>query len=399
MKKKILLLSYSRSSYGYIVPLVIMARTLQSLQYEVHFACHESQMYIPESFSINNTHAIFEKEPFSHQFNLNTTWGYYRAIATGFGSPDYLSRTIADEQRLLCNIVPDMVFFNMRFTLGKFAYNMGIPTISVHNPSIFKNYPLFLPVLIRLWRQYGLPIEHVFGDNILIPDFANFYDNKNITLDNCDVDKSVFYSVKQIIFAGHALMNMTCHEPKESIRKRLFNNKLPFLFINLGGSKQVAKTLLYVAKYIDINANYLFVTGDNFDKNDAVFQQYILALKNKTTGQVQIETYVSNPQTYMQAANLAFIHGGLSTTMEAMISATPVIGFPASQEQNNNLQRIINAGSGVIFNPDETEALHHVTTNMLIDSQWQDSAFTVQKKLMEDDIFDVAEFVNQHIKL
>ena len=307
---------------------------------DIHFACHESQHYIPESFGITNVYSIYEKPPFSHKFNMESTLGYYRAIASGFGNPVYLSKTLSDEKSLLNDIHPDIVFFNMRFTIGQLAHDMGIPSASVHNLSIFKNYPLFLPVLTRLLQKYQYPITHFFGDYILAPYYPVFYDSAYTRLDDCRAGNSIFDSVKRLIFTGPAFINRTCDQPKELIRKELFNNDLPFIFISLGGSRQVRETLIYVAKHITINSNYLFIAGDNFDTKNPIFRKYISELRNKTDGKVLVETYVSAPQTYMQAANLACIHGGLSTVVEAVTSQTPVIGFPGSQEQHENLQSV-----------------------------------------------------------
>jgi UDP:flavonoid glycosyltransferase YjiC (YdhE family) len=395
MKKKILLISYSRSSYGYIVPLAVLAKKLKSMQYDIHFACHESQRYIPESFGITNIHSIYEKPPFSHKFNMETTIGYYRAIASGFGNPDYLSKTLSDEKRLLDNIHPDSVFFNMRFTIGQLAHDMGIPSVSVHNLSIFKNYPLFLPVLTRLLKKYKYPITHLFGDYILAPYYPVFYDSSCTLLDNCRADKTIFSSVKRLIFTGSTFINRTSDKPKALVRKELFNNKLPFIFVSLGGSKQVMEVLLYVAKHLNINANYLFITGDNFDKNNSVFNRYISRLRSTTDGKVLVETYVNVPQTYMQAANLTCIHGGLSTVVEAVISQTPVIGFPGSQEQRKNLQYVVSGGGGVIFDPtDDRKKLHDIAFGILNDTHWQKSISMLKQKMEEAGTFNLKAFLN-----
>lgn len=391
-KKRILLISYSRSSYGYIVPIAVLASKLKSMQYDVHFACHESQQYIPKSFGITNIHSIFEKEPFSHKFNMNTTAGYYRAIAQGFGNPNYLSKTASDEKRLLREIRPNVIFFNMRFTIGQLAHDMGVPAVSIHNPSIFKNYPLFLPVLIRLLKKHRYSTTHLFGDYILIPYYSGFNDGDHTLLDDCNGYKNIFNSVKQLMFTGSTFINRTCDKPKAVIRQNLFHNDLPLIFISLGGSKQVMDTLIYVAKHVRINSNYLFVTGDNFDKNDLVFQKHILELRSKVDGNVMIETYVSNPQTYMQAANLACIHGGLYTTMEAIISQTPVIGFPSSQEQKDNLRCIVDAGGGIIF--DYNKELNNLAFEILINTSWQERILILQQRLSKNDRFDIKLFLN-----
>ena len=155
------------------------------------------------------------------------------------------------------------------------------------------------------------------------------------------------------------------------------------------------EVLLYVAKHININSNYLFITGDNFDAKSFIFLKYISELRNKTNGKVLVETYVSTPQTYMQAANLACIHGGLSTVVEAVISETPIIGFPGSQEQRENLQYVVNGGGGVIFEPTDTsKTLDDIAFDILNDAHWQKNISRLKQKLEKSGTFNIEDFLN-----
>ncbi len=381
--KTILFISYSRNSLGYIIPSSIIAKKLQQDGYRVIFACSDKEFTIPKSMGINELINIYEKPPMQpwHTFNINDS--YKEITKKGLANPEYLEKCLEDETNLIQKYSPDLVMFNFRFTVGIAANRLRIPAISILNLNILTYFPDLLLIIIESLTEIGIndqEMDTILGDSILVPDYSYFQPLKNIPE---KLFKIILKGRQEIKYIGPCIrQNPDSLLPQDQLKTEIFQqSKKPLIYITLGGSVNTEQTIVELMKYLDVNSNYIFVTGPNVDP--LKFDIYKNRLNEKfPDSNIRIEQFTNNSIKYMKAADLAIIHGGHSTTIEAMLCSTPVIGIPNNDEQKANIKKLVRIKTGICLPFNEIkDKLNDLIKEMLNNLELKAKANNLSKTL------------------
>jgi len=370
VKKTILYISYSRNSYGYIIQASAIAKRLQDLGYRVIFACSEEVITIPTSFGLTDIINIYEKGPMQAWDTFRVQQSYREITRKGLANPEYLKACMLDEEALIRQFQPDLVMFSFRFTAGIIARRLGVPSVSVMNLNILNYFPELLPVVSESLQSIGITGDELcstVGDYMLVPDFP-FYQPMHKVPE--DLYKSIFSQLTEIKYIGPVLREDPQSLPdKSALKSSLFQNDKNVILTTLGGSVNTEAVIRGLLQTLTVDGNYIFLTGENVDFEG--LQEDLARLRERLpASEIIFEKYSDKPIRFMKAADLCIIHGGLSTTMEAVLCATPAIGIPNNDEQRANLDRIVRSKSGVIVEKDHvSDTINHVIESMLNDSE------------------------------
>lgn len=395
MKKTVLYISYSRNSYGYIVQASAIAKRLQGLGHRVIFACSKEVMAIPTSFGLTDIVNIYEKGPMQAWDTFQVQQSYRDITRKGLANPEYLKACMVDEEALIRRFKPDLVMFSFRFTAGIVARRLGVPSVSVLNLNILNYFPELLPVVSESLQDIGIAgyeLCNTAGDYMLVPDFP-FYQPIHKVPEH--LYKSIFSQLTEIKYIGPVLREDPRSLPgKTDLKSSLFQNEKNVILTTLGGSVNTESVIRKLLKTLTVDANYIFLTGENVDFEGLREDQARLR-ERLPESQVIFEKYSAKPIRFMKAADLCIIHGGLSTTMEAVLCATPAIGIPNNDEQRANLDRIVRSKSGVIVEKDKVAStINHVIKSMLDDREITSNADKAAELLVDYcNGFDLEKFV------
>ncbi len=406
MKKalKILIISASRRNFGYIIPSLSLACQLKQRGHEVLLTCHKESVSIPQKFKINYREVdelghtkIFPK-------NLTPEWLKQNFIARAV---DYASvkRFFEEERQVIREFKPDLVITNLRLSGCIAAKLENIPSLAIQNTNILNLMPEWLEKFTETMVALQIPREDagkLFGHTLLIPDFSMYSPINGI---DDSVLKIIIRNVKEIKHIGPCLLTnpyklASKHELKKSL---LGNTDTPFIYITLGGSNNVSKTLIKVLENLNVTdraLNIFITTGFNSREDYELISSEIKRLQ-QLNGRLNIKTeeFTDVSMQYMKAADLAIIHGGHSTTMEAQMCGTPIIGFPKLGEQKTNIQRLVRNGSGLVINLDNNEEgnlveyINRILETPLFLHNAQQAASLLEKLYNTDVVLDYLEFM------
>lgn len=347
-RRKILFIVYSRNSLGYVIPAIALAKKLQLRGHDVVFSCSNEVKGIPMSHGIRHV-PVREKPPMPPWSEIDIERSYREITLQGLGNSDYLRDTLEDEIKVIEAEQPDLVIHNFRFTAGIAAKQCKVRCVSILNMNIAIHYPDLLPIIIESLTQNGASrddICSIFGDLVLVPDYSFLSPLKSI--DPMVSDILVRNSI-EIKYCGPWLKeNPFKLPPKPELKRNLVtNSSLPLVFITLGGSNNALDTLAKIFKFISNEVNLIVVTGPNV--KIGLFEEAVREIRDRyTNAEVTVEQFTDQSISYMKAADLAIIHGGYSTTMEALMCGTPIIGIPNNPEQYGNLAKVVKYGMGIL---------------------------------------------------
>jgi UDP-N-acetylglucosamine:LPS N-acetylglucosamine transferase len=295
----------------------------------------------------------------------------YREITRkGLANPEYLKACMVDEDALIRRFQPDLVMFSFRFTAGIVARRLGVPSVSVMNLNILNYFPELLPVVSESLQSIGISGDELckmVGDYILVPDFP-FYQPMNKIPE--DLYKSIFSQLTEIKYIGPVLREDPQSLPDKSVLKSsLFQNGKNVILTTLGGSVNTESVIRMLLETLTVDANYIFLTGENVDFDG--LQENLARMRERLpASEIIFEKYSDKPIRFMKTADLCIVHGGLSTTMEAVLCSTPAIGIPNNDEQRANFDRIVRSQSGVIVEKNHVSGtINQVIEGMLDDSE------------------------------
>lgn len=343
---KILFVSYSRNSLGYIIPAISLAKSLHARGHDVVFACSEEAKSIPIYHGLRHM-VIREKSPMPPWNKIDMKESYRDVTLKGLGNSDYLRDCLSDELGLIEREEPDMVIHNFRFTAGIAAKRCGVRCASILNMNILIHYPELLPIIMESIENNGISrkeIASIFGEVVLVPDYS--FLSPMTQIDSLVIEILMKNSV-EVKYCGPWLKENPYALPAKGVLKRklLKNPSLPLLFITLGGSVNASFALEKILKSIANEVNLIVITGPNVKKG--MFSNSIQDIQLRyPNAQVTIEQFTNNSILYMKAADLAIIHGGHSTTMEALMCGTSILGVPDNHEQRANLEKVLKFGTG-----------------------------------------------------
>jgi len=289
--------------------------------------------------------------------------------------------------------------FSFRFTAGIVARRFGVPSVSVMNLNILNYFPELLPVISESLQSMGIKGDdlcNTVGDYMLVPDFPFYQPMYKVPE---DLYKNIFSQLTEIKYIGPVLRDDPRSLPdKPTLKFDLFQNRKAVILITLGGSVNTEPVIRRLLESLTFDSNYIFLTGDNVDFGG--LQEDLEPLRKRLpTSEIIFEMYSDKAIKFMKSADLCIIHGGLSTTMEAVLCSTPAIGIPNNDEQRANLDRIVSNNSGVIVEKDQVST----NINFIIECILGNSEFTsnadIAAELLGDycNSFDLGKFVEYSV--
>ena len=384
-KKKILIVSYSKESFGYIVPASVLGKKLQNEGHEVILCCSEESKEIPTSFGLTHV-SISEKESIKTWDSIKTKEDYYnmhKFSDVGLANVDYLRSCYNEESTLIDTFKPNLVISVFRFTACIAAKEKNVPSMFLLN----MNIPLFFPDLMffinesieEMFTNRELS-NHMLGDCLLVPDFQTMVDESLINQKLKQLLHSNGRNIKYIT----PLLREEVREMKskaEAKKELGFDSNTPLVYITFGGSNNTKVALDAIIPNLTGGYHYYIVTGSNLDPE--IYSEIVEKYKSQNM-KVTVEQYTNDSMKIMRAADLALIHGGHSTTMEALFCATPVIGFPNTNEQHQNLQRAVMNETGIILSFEDIRTAFDTHINNVYNSTiMRKNANELSEKLIE----------------
>ncbi len=302
-------------------------------------------MYIPKTFGINNVIEVYEKSSSvsGTSYDLYTESGMHDFLRAGFGSEEHIEKSWLSEEQIIDVVQPVLIIHYMRFITGILSKVKGIPSISLQNFNLYKNLKYLLPKLFNILKNNQFCKKNYldcFGQYIIVPDFS-FYQPLGEIVQMLG-NSGALENVNDIQFIGPLLRDMPKYSKRVPERNSLWH---PRIYITLGGSAISRTIVKLLFQCLDITGEYIINTGGNVDPQ--IFADDILQLKHKNKMiTVEIEQYTENAIEQMSKADIGIIHGGLSSTMEAMVCGTPILGLYSNNEQLSNLNRAVQQGVG-----------------------------------------------------
>lgn len=357
---KIALFTFTRSSLGHLIRSMAVALELQRRQHEIVLCCSEETIHIPRGVGLN-CQSIPELEPMPPWTRIKTVEDLKEMTRTRLANPDFLQRCLDEESHIVTSFQPDLVISDLRNTAGVVASSFGIPSLSIHNTKLFV-YPLSVVIPMVIDTLHGLGVSDtdagkIFGDVLVIPDFSFFEPLQSIPE---PMLKLILGSVREIYYSGPLLREGPSDlPPKMQIKEAYGKPRLPLLFITFGGSPTGEAYLKEVLDGLQgLQANMVIISGPNVSRD--ILKPYVDLLQRASpAATIHLFEYTDDSLACMKAADAAIIHGGHGTTMEGIMCGTPLIIIPHNKEQEENGQRSVSLGAGMLIKPS------HIRTEIL----------------------------------
>ncbi|WP_160395161.1 glycosyltransferase [Paenibacillus sp. MMS18-CY102] len=354
---KILVLAFFHG-LGHLSRSMSVAVHLKNRGHDVLFACSEEALHIPQQAGLT-CKPIREIEPLPPEREPKRTQSSSQTkTRSRLANPEYLKRCIEEETLLMKEFNPDVVLHDYRLSAGVTSALNNIPSISLHNTNFFI-YPLaqMIPDVIDTLNELETPqyaIQKLFGDIMVIPDFSTF---DNLSHMPRSMREIVLNSVREIHHTGPFIKNQPNNLPsKTQLKNSISPHGMPLILITFGGTAMgFANYIKLLHSLRNIKAHYYVITGPNIDPDLLALE--IKQFKGSNPDSIlEIISFTNQALELMKAADLAIIHGGHTTVMEALMCGTPMIVIPQHEEQRLNAQRAVQLKLGEIVHPDEIEA-------------------------------------------
>ncbi|MFC9897564.1 glycosyltransferase [Nocardia sp. NPDC127579] len=351
---RILVVAFSRSSLGHLMRSIAVAEELLRRGHEVLFACAAETVHIPRGIGLRCA-TVHEIGPVPPWTQVKGEEGLRQMARGRLASADYLRACLDDECRLIDEFRPDLVVSDMRSTAGVAASMAGVPSVSIHNARLFV-FPMSIvqPMIIEKLREMGIAGEHVdklLGDVVAIPDYAALEPQSVIP---AHIAEFMHSTLREIRYVGPLLRRAPAELPGvATLRAELELGGGPQVLITFGGSSSGREFLPRALEALTGTlAHFTVITGPNVSVDDIT----PLADKLVAAGaRVTVHEFSDHSMELIKAVDVAVIHGGHGTTMEAILCGTPVICIPHNGEQHENASRSVRLGTGVIIEHDEIE--------------------------------------------
>lgn len=379
---------------GHVVRSAVAAQELQRRGHTVLFACSARAAHVPESYGLT-CEEIFELDPVQAVEATNSApsaapsaAGSAAAVAMplgGLAPPDqapvepatakkrsrvaevsYVKRCLSDEAGLIKRFRPDVVVSDFRNTTGVSCAIAGVPSVSLYNARFFE-HPMadILPDVLDTLSELHIPEQaraKFFGDVIVIPDFSLFDPMAVIPKPIMDM---IVASAREIRYVGPLVKSVV----KPATKRDLFSVDRPLLLITFGGTAMSYAHLqaALLALSGGIEANLVIITGPNILPE--TISPLVDGIVKHGNAEAKVFGFTERAFEFMQMADVAIIHGGHGTMMEAIVSGTPLIVVPAQKEQSDNARRVVDLGVGRIIAPDEIQGLLRPTVVDMLQDQ------------------------------
>ena len=350
MKKKILFIPEA-VSWSHVVWLLALARGLDPLKYEVHFASAQvdERMFRGTDFT---------RWPISQVSSEKIVTGINSKKKKRVYTKAVLAKYVADELRLYETIRPDVVVSAVRWSTAVSAPVFGVPCASVITPYYtywtrrstgrewflpVVDYPILrlLPTSIanvlissalryiaaplnELRREHGLPAlgdlidVMTWGDRVLFPD-----DPLLVPLT---------YQAPHETFLGPLLWSLQIPLPPywdELGRDR------PMIYATLGsnGAAHAVRPVLEALGGMDV---------------DVVFSTAVRFMPKRVPSNVHVVDMIPGDLA-ARKASVVVCNGGAGTGYQALAEGTPIVGIPEGPDQFLAATAIRNAGAGPLL--------------------------------------------------
>lgn len=289
---------------------------LQISGYEVHYASYGKSFDFLKNLSSARLHETNREVYIEGEdgfFSLKKTLWYSKFI------PYNMLRSFWNISSLIKTYHYDCIICDTMYA-GLLAARMRkIPCIFITNQNHFSGQNGQINLI---WKIFNLSIWRYLkiASHILIPDYPlpNTLSEFNI---NIPVEEEHRYT-----YTG----------PFLEIDFTLYEEKRESIFTSFGGEPYKLPLYLMLKRIADEHKEFIF---DVF---------YTGAPLPDSTDNFITHGYVPSLQKYLAKANLAIVHGGLTTLHEALLFEKPVLIIldPNHPEQQNNARKIIDMGAG-----------------------------------------------------
>jgi UDP:flavonoid glycosyltransferase YjiC (YdhE family) len=363
---------------------LILARSLDTNLFEIHFACAPGWERI-----LTNLSASFWsiKSISSHDFLAKLSKG--RPIY----SPATLHSYVKEDLQLLKNLDPDLVVGDFRLSLSVSAARHGVPYATITNAywseyCDLKHYPIpELPVTrifgvsasdaifqrIQPWvfAYHARPLNHVrrkYG----MPPFVNL-------LQTYTDANHVLYADIPGLFPTTALPRHHCYlgplswAPNIDLPDwwpQLDTNK-PLIYVSLGSSGTVAILPAVVEALASLPVSVVIATAQRWKPRIAPSNMWVV-------------DFLPGDRV-AKRASLIICNGGSPSVYQALQEGAPVIGIPSNMDQHLMMQAIVREGAGLLVRSEHAtrDSLQKVTLELLKTDIYRENARKLQKEIAQ----------------
>ncbi|HEU5127975.1 MAG TPA: glycosyltransferase family protein [Glycomyces sp.] len=341
---RVLFVAFSRSSLGHITRMRTAAERFAAAGHEVAVAAHAEVGDLLRAAGLPWI-AIDEIGPAPAWRGMNDVAQLRAFVRTRLASPEYVADSLRDELRAIDDFGPDVVVSDMRNTASVAASMRDLPSFTCHNLRLFR-HPMHavLPELLITLEQLGVGRFHarkVLGDVMLVPDLPLLDPLSDIPAETAALVSGLVAEVRHI---GPLVADRLRTGPIAADRP-------PLLHLTLGGSGGGDKDLLRaVAAARGLGVPMAVTLGVEGPESEALAREVEAVAAG---AQIDVAAFRHDAADFTARATAAVVHGGHSSMMEAMLSATPMMFMPHSEEQRGNAARIAGLGLGTVVDPDD----------------------------------------------
>jgi UDP:flavonoid glycosyltransferase YjiC (YdhE family) len=352
----------------------VLARSLDSAQYEIHFAC-------ADGFDWLLNRAGFTR----HSLRSITPGRFMRALANG--SPLYdlatLEGYVREDMELIGRIKPDIVVGDFRLSLAVSAARAQVPYVALANahwsPYAQMRYPLPEHPLARIlgvpladalfqlvqpiaFAIHALPMNRLRRRHGLAPlgSLQSVYTHGDRTL-YCDTPGLV---PTEHLPAHHMYIGPVLWSPDSPLPDwwHSLPEGRPIVYVTLGSSGQVERLPEVIAVLGDLPVTAMVATAGR-------------ARPTALPVNVFCADYLPGIEAARRAA-LVICNGGSATAYQALAAGTPVLGLCSNLDQYLTMQCIERHGAGRLLRSGKTARamLRAVIGGMLAEPDCREAA-------------------------
>lgn len=376
---------------------LVLARSLDPLSYDVHFACADGYGFCLEGHDF--TRWTIDSAP---------SEAFLRALA--LGTPLYTSRKLAnyvpDDLRLLDEVQPDLVVGDFRLSLSVSAAHRGVPYASITNAhwspySTERRFPLPEHPFVRVfgvtlakfgfqWLQPAIFAHHARPMNAMrrkhglsaLGSLGHVYTHGDFTL-YADIPS---IGTTAALPLNHRYLGPVLWSPNVP-RPPWWNDvgiTRPCVYVTFGSSGQVA----VLPRVLDALA---------------MLPVDVLVATASRTAQPSLPSnaWVADYLPGMEAANRsAFIvaNGGSPTAYQALAAGVPVLGIASNMDQYLMMGSVVRAGAGLLLRAGRTTSgnVLHAASRLLDEPSFRTAAVGLSNEIAQYDAGSrFAQFVDE----
>ena len=332
-----------------------LAATLDRSQYDIHFACAEGYEF------------CFKDNDFT-RWRITSISSQQFLSALAEGKPVYdeatLAGYVAEDQRLLKEVGPDLVVGDFRLSLSVSARLAGIPYVALINaywspyvmlrytvPNIPLTARLPIPIANALFRMarpiaFGLhtvPLNRV-RRKAGLPSLG-FDLNRVYT----DADYTLYADVPELfppseLPANHRFIGPVLWSPPVPLPDWWDNFPAgrPLVYLTLGSSGQGELLPAALKALAGLPITVIAATAGKIALSEVPENAYVA-------------DFLPGEEA-ARRASLVICNGGSPTSQQALVAGVPVIGIASNLDQFLNMQGVTAAGAGALLRADRFDA-------------------------------------------